>query len=259
MRLHIVPKPLVQPSPTDTETAICLENVSVRYRVPHERITTFKEYAIRLVTRSVTYADYMALQGVSLEIRRGEVVGIVGKNGAGKSTLLKLAARVLQPTRGRVWVRGRVAPLLDISAGFHPELTGRDNVFLNGTLLGLSRKAIREKFERIVDFAELWDFIDAPLRMYSNGMIARLGFAIATDVEPDILLIDEVLAVGDDAFQRKCWERIRRFQERGTTILLVSHDVNTVKQLCGRAVWLSKGQIQLVGPASEVVAQYGLS
>jgi ABC-type polysaccharide/polyol phosphate transport system ATPase subunit len=240
----------------EIQTTLLLEDVSVRYSVPRERIATIKEYAIRLLRGEVGYVNCLALRGVNLEVRQGEVFGIIGKNGAGKSTLLKFIARVLHPTEGRVWVRGRVAPLLDISAGFHPELTGRENVFLNGTLLGLSRKEITDKFTGIVDFAELWDFIEAPLRMYSSGMMARLGFAVATAVEPDILLIDEVLAVGDEAFRRKCAERMQRFRRRGTTILLVSHDMNTVKQLCRRAVWLNKGEIKLLGPASEVVAQY---
>jgi len=254
MNSHTVPNS--SPLASAGEAVIGLENVSVRYRVPHERITTFKEYAIRFITRNVAYADYLALSEINLAIRRGEVFGIIGKNGAGKSTLLKLIARVLQPTEGRVWVRGHVAPLLDISAGFHPELTGRENIFLNGTLLGLSKIEINAKLAGIIDFAELWDFIDAPLRMYSSGMIARLGFAVATDVEPDILLIDEILAVGDEQFQRKCTERIRRFQDRGTTILLVSHDMHTVQRLCERAVWLNKGAIKLLGPANEVVARY---
>lgn len=243
----------------NAEVAVKLENVSVLYRIPRERISTFKEYVIRLVTRRIGTVDYLALDGIDLEVCRGEVFGIIGSNGAGKSTLLKLIARVLQPTRGRVWVRGRVAPLLDVSAGFHPELTGRENVFLNGTLLGLSRRELNERFARIVDFAEMWDFIDAPLRMYSSGMIARLGFAVASDTDPDILLIDEVLTVGDAAFQRKCWDRIRGFQERGTTILLVSHDMGSVKSLCGRAVWLNKGRIKALGKADEVVSQYWAS
>jgi lipopolysaccharide transport system ATP-binding protein len=240
----------------DLQTAVLLEDITVRYRIPHERITTVKEYTIRFLKREVGYVDCLALQGLNLEVRHGEVFGIIGKNGAGKSTLLKLIARVLQPTKGRVRVKGRVAPLLDISAGFHPELTGRENIFLNGTLLGLARKEISEKFTSIVDFAELWDFIEAPFRMYSSGMIARLGFAVATAVEPDILLIDEVLAVGDEAFRRKCAERMQYFRKQGTTILLVSHDMNTVKQLCQRAVWLNKGKIKLLGPANEVVESY---
>lgn len=240
------------------DTVIQLEHIAVRYRVPHERITTLKEFAIRTVTRGVVFSDFWALDGIDLDICRGEVVGVIGKNGAGKSTLLKLAARVLQPTRGRIWVKGRVAPLLDISAGFHPELSGRDNVFLNGTLLGLTRKEIAAKFDRIVDFAGLWDFIDAPLRMYSSGMTARLGFSIATDVEPDVLLIDEILAVGDEQFQRKCLERIRSFRNRGTTILLVSHDMNTVRQLCDRVYWLDCGKIKLSGSPEQVIGRYAL-
>jgi ABC-type polysaccharide/polyol phosphate transport system ATPase subunit len=254
MNSHTVPNSF--PLSSGGETVIRLENISVRYRVPYEPITTFKEYAIRFITRNVTYADYLALSEITLDICRGEVFGIIGKNGAGKSTLLRLIARVLPPTEGRVWVKGHVAPLLDISAGFHPELTGRENVLLNGTLLGLSKVEINAKIAGIIDFAELWDFIDAPLRTYSSGMIARLGFAVATDVEPDILLIDEVLAVGDEQFQRKCTERIQRFQDRGTTILLVSHDMHMVKRLCQRVVWLNKGAMKLLGPASEVVSQY---
>jgi ABC-type polysaccharide/polyol phosphate transport system ATPase subunit len=187
------------------------------------------------------------------------MLGVIGSNGAGKSTLLKLMARVLQPTGGRVWVKGRVAPLLDISGGFHPELTGRENVFLNGALLGLSRGDIRRRFDSIVDFAELAEFIDAPLRMYSSGMVARLGFAIATDVEPDILLVDEVLAVGDEKFRAKCADRMRRFRDSGATILLVSHDMHTVRQLCDRALWLEKGRVNRAGPAEEVVEQYSRS
>jgi ABC-type polysaccharide/polyol phosphate transport system ATPase subunit len=240
----------------DPKTAIGLNKVSVRYRVPHERIAALKEYAIRFVKRQIIYVDYWALRDVNLEIRKGEVLGIIGSNGAGKSTLLKLIARVLQPTEGQVWIRGTVAPLLDVSGGFHPELTGRENVYLNGTLLGLSRRKIVERFDKIVDFAELWDFIDAPLRMYSSGMTARLGFAIATDVEPDILLIDEILAVGDDKFRAKCAERMQRFRDRGTTILLVSHDMHTVQKLCDRVIWLNRGNIQRLGAAREVIAQY---
>lgn len=243
-------------SPADPETAIWLQHVSVRYRVPRERISTFKEYAIRLMTGQLSQVDHLALNDVDMTMRRGEVLGVIGRNGAGKSTLLKLVARVLQPTAGRVWVKGRVAPLLDVSSGFHPELTGRENVYLNGTLLGLTRQEIAAHFDSIVEFAELWDFIEAPLRMYSSGMIARLGFAVATAVEPDVLLVDEVLAVGDGKFRAKCAERMQGFRDHGTTILLVSHDMNTVRQLCERAAWLEQGQIMHLGPASEVVAQY---
>src|SRR3972149_11166464 len=197
--------------PEAQESAIILNKIGVRYRVSPERIFTFKEYMIRRVQGKVRIQDFWALKDFTLNIRRGEVFGIIGPNGAGKSTLLKIIARVLKPTTGRVIVKGRVAPLLEFGAAFHPALTGRENLFLNGALLGFSHQQMVEKFEGIVDFAELWDFIDAPMRTYSSGMWARLGFAVATDVEPDILIIDEILSVGDEAFQRKSFARIRAF------------------------------------------------
>ena len=236
--------------------AVRIEDVSVRYRVPHERIGTFKEYVIRRLQQRVTHDIFWALHQVDLEIRQGEVFGIIGRNGAGKSTLLKVVARVLQPTTGRVWVRGRVAPLLEFGAGFHAELTGRENIFLNGTLLGFSRHEMQAKFDRIVDFAELWEFIDAPIRTYSSGMTARLGFAIATDVKPDVLIIDEVLAVGDEAFQRKSAARMSEFREKGATILLVTHNMANVRSMCQRAAWLDHGVVRAVGAAEEIATQY---
>lgn len=235
---------------------IRLEGVSVRYRVPHEHIATLKEHAIRFLQRRLQYDDFLALREVNLEIRHGQVVGIIGNNGAGKSTLLKVIARVLRPTRGRVMVRGRVAPLLEFGAGFHPELTGRENVFLNGALLGFSHAQMQAKFKGIVDFAELWDYIDAPLRTYSSGMIARLGFAVATDVDPDILIVDEVLAVGDAGFQRKSFERMQAFRAKGATILLVSHSLDAVKNMCDTATWLDHGSVVATGSAEGVVRQY---
>lgn len=253
------PRPAGSSHPAESprpDVVIHLEDVAVRYRVPHERYATLKEHAIRRLQRRVQYDDFWALRGVKLEVRRGETVGIIGRNGAGKSTLLKTIARVLRPTRGRVWINGRVAPLLEFGAGFHSELTGRENVFLNGALLGFSRAQMEAKFERIVDFAELWDFIDAPLRTYSSGMTARLGFAVATDVEPEILIVDEILAVGDAAFQQKSAERIQGFRAAGTTILLVSHNLEAVKTMCTRAIWLEQGQIIADGSADAVVHQY---
>lgn len=238
------------------ETALHLEDVSVRYHVPHERYTTLKEHAIRWLQRRLRYDDFWALHNINLEARRGQVIGIIGRNGAGKSTLLKVIARVLRPTQGRVWIRGRVAPLLEFGAGFHPELSGRENVFLNGTLLGFSHAEMQSKFERIVDFAEMWDFIDAPLRTYSSGMIARLGFAVATDVEPDILIVDEILAVGDMAFQIKSLERIQGFRAAGATILLVSHNMDTVRSMCDHVIWLDRGRLVAQGSAEEVVFRY---
>jgi ABC-type polysaccharide/polyol phosphate transport system ATPase subunit len=236
--------------------AIQLESVSVGYRVPHERIGTFKEYAIRWLQGQVRYHRFWALHDVSLNVRKGEVFGLIGQNGAGKSTLLKLVARVLRPSQGRIVVRGRVAPLLEVGAGFHPELTGRENVYLNGAMLGMTRREMDARFEKIVDFAELHDFIDAPLRTYSSGMWARLGFAVATDVEPDILIVDEILSVGDAAFQHKSTRRIDSFRERGTTILLVSHNMEMIEKMCQQAAWLDHGKLIAIGDAKSVVDRY---
>lgn len=243
------------PIPEEDE-AVRLENVSVCYRAPQERILKIKEYVIRRLQGKLRSKTFLALQAVNLSVRRGEVFGLIGHNGAGKTTLLKLVARVMRPTTGRVWVNGRVSPLLELGAGFHPELTGRENIFLNGAILGFSRREMQEKLPHIVDFAELWDFIDAPMRSYSSGMWARLGFAVATDTQPDILIVDEVLSVGDDAFQRKSFERISQFCDRGTTILLVSHSMSVVEAMCHRAAWLDHGRILTVGMAAEVVQQY---
>ncbi|HJW90061.1 MAG TPA: ABC transporter ATP-binding protein [Anaerolineales bacterium] len=238
------------------EEVIRLENVGVRYRISSERIGTFKEYIIRRLQRKVHSRDFWALRGVNLSIYRGEVFGLVGHNGAGKSTMLKLVARVLRPMEGRVVVRGQVAPLLEFGAGFHHELTGRENIFLNGALLGFTRREMESKFDRILDFAELWDFIDAPMRTYSTGMWARLGFAVATDVEPDILIVDEVLSVGDEAFQRKSEARMQGFRDHGATILLVSHSMVTIEAMCQRVAWIDHGQLKCVGKPSEVIQAY---
>jgi ABC-2 type transport system ATP-binding protein len=238
------------------EFVIKLENVSVRYRLPRERILSFKEYAIRFLQRRVQFDDFWALSGVSLEIKEGEIFGIVGRNGAGKSTLLKVISRVLKPTRGRVQLRGRIAPLLELGAGFHQELTGRENVYLNGLLLGYTRAEIDSHFEQIMDFAEIQDFIDAPLRTYSTGMSARLGFSVATMSQPDILIVDEVLSVGDQQFQRKCQNRIRHYQNNQTTILLVSHSMEMISSMCKRAAWLEKGHLRMLGEVPDVVDSY---
>jgi ABC-2 type transport system ATP-binding protein len=238
------------------EFSLRLQDISVRYRIPHERYATLREHAIRWLKRRIRYDDYLALRNVSLQVRQGEMLGIIGPNGAGKSTLLKVIARVLKPKQGTVWIRGRVAPLLECGAGFHTELTGRENIYLNGTLLGLSRKEIDARFQGIVSFAELQDFIDAPLRTYSSGMVSRLGFAVATDANADILIIDEVLSVGDASFQKKSLERIHRFRRESTTILFVSHDLETVASMCNRVIWLDHGIIKANGAARDVVREY---
>lgn len=239
-----------------SQVMVRLEAVSVCYKVPREHYTTFKEYAIHLVQGKIRHDLFWALKGVNLRIFKGEVFGLIGRNGAGKSTLLKLVARVMQPTNGRVVTYGRVAPLLELGAGFHPDLTGRENIFLNAAILGFDQQDVAQRFDRIVEFAELKDFIDAPLRTYSSGMATRLGFAVATDVRPDILIVDEVLGVGDEVFQRKCYDRIQGFRKDGTTILFVSHDSALVETLCQRAALLDHGQIMHVGESSEVVRLY---
>jgi len=235
---------------------INLENVSVRYRAPEERLATFKEYAIRRLQRPVRFTDFYALDGLNLEICRGEIFGIIGPNGAGKSTLLKVIARVLAPTTGRVRIRGRVSPLLELGAGFHPELSGRENIFLNGTLLGHSHREIVNRMEDILEFAELGRFIDAQLRTYSSGMVARLGFAVATAWQPEILILDEVLAVGDEQFRSKCAARMEHFRAAGTTVLLATHDMSTVLSMCSRALWLQGGRGLSLGPAPRVIEEY---
>jgi ABC-type polysaccharide/polyol phosphate transport system ATPase subunit len=241
---------------SSSEPAICFEGVSVRYRVPRERVSGIKEFAIRWLQRRLAYEEFWALQDVSFQVQRGEVFGVIGRNGAGKSTMLKVMARVLQPTCGRVVMRGRLAPLLELGGGFHSELVGRENVYLNMALLGYTRQQTDALFDSIVDFAEIGDFIDAPLRTFSTGMVARLGFAVATCIRPDILLVDEVLSVGDSRFQEKCLARMNSFQEQGTTIVIVSHSMATIQSFCTRAVLLDHGQIQAKGEVEEVVRVY---
>ena len=242
--------------PETNEAVIRLENVGVRYRIASERVATFKEYMIRRFQGQIKLGDFWALRQVDLKIYKGEMIGLIGPNGAGKSTLLKLIARVMRPTKGRVLVKGKVAPLLEFGAGFHPDLTGRENIFLNGALLGFTNDQMQEKFDRIVEFAELWEFIDVPVRNYSSGMTARLGFAIATDINPDILILDEVLSVGDEAFQRKSLSRMEGFRHLGATIILVSHNMDPILEMCQRTVWLDHGQVKMVGASGEVVEAY---
>jgi ABC-type polysaccharide/polyol phosphate transport system ATPase subunit len=238
------------------DVAILLENVSVQYNIPSEAIGSFKEYMIRLVQGKIKRKTFFALKDINLEIRHGEIFGILGRNGAGKSTLLKVISRVLIPGEGRVWLNGTISPLLQLGAGFHPELTGRENIFLNATLLGHSRKEVNEKMDEIIGFAEIGNFIEAPIRSYSSGMKARLGFAVATAWQPDILILDEVLSVGDVAFQQKCVDRMKVFRECGATVLIVSHSVDQVRSISQRVMWLDRGEIQEFGATDEVCDAY---
>jgi ABC-type polysaccharide/polyol phosphate transport system ATPase subunit len=220
------------------------------------KIRTFKEYMIRILKREVNFKEFVALDGVNIEVKKGETLGIIGRNGAGKSTMLKVVSRVLVPTGGRVWIRGRVSPLLELGAGFHPELTGRENVYLNATLLGHPMGEVQKRMDDIVDFAEIGSFIEAPLRTYSSGMVARLGFSVATAWEPEILILDEILSVGDEAFRQKCQVRTENFRAAGTTTFLVSHSMETIKAMCSRVMWLDHGKLIAIGEPDKVIAMY---
>jgi ABC-2 type transport system ATP-binding protein len=237
--------------------AIEVTDVSKHFRLYHEKYTSLKERLIHF--GKVPYEDFWALNDINLTIEEGETVGLLGHNGSGKSTLLKCMAGILQPSTGQIRTRGRVAALLELGAGFHPDLTGRENVFMNATLLGLNEKEIAKKFDEIVAFAELEDFIDNQVKFYSSGMYVRLGFAVAVNMDPDILLVDEVLAVGDENFQRKCLNKVRQFQKEGRTIVFVTHGVDQVRQICNRAVVLDHG-LQVIdatpGEAIRVFREY---
>jgi ABC-type polysaccharide/polyol phosphate transport system ATPase subunit len=235
-----------------------LAHVSKQYRLSHEKSRSLQEVWLNLFRgkRAGKVEEFWALRDVSVRIEPGESVALIGPNGAGKSTALKIIARIIDPTQGMVRVRGRMSALIELGAGFHSDLTGRENVFLNGSILGFSRQEMQSRFDEIVTFAELEQFIDTELKRWSTGMVMRLGFAIATSVNPDILITDEILAVGDESFQRKCLVRIEAFREEGGTILFVSHDMHAVRDLCGRSVWLDHGVVQMDGPTAQVVAGY---
>lgn len=240
----------------DKNIAVKIENVSMMFNMASEKIYSIKEYFIKLVSGKLYFQEFWALRDISFEIKKGEIFGIIGLNGAGKSTLLKIIAGVLKPTKGKVYVNGSMAPLIELGAGFDFELTARENIFLNGAILGYSRKFMKEKFDEIVEFAELRDFLDVPLKNFSSGMQARLGFAIATIVDPDILIVDEILAVGDFHFQEKCEKRINSMLEKGTTIVMVSHSIDQIERMCQRVLWLEKGRMKMIGNAKEVCEAY---
>lgn len=232
------------------------EHVSMRFHMSSEKIDNIKEYFIRKLKGHISYDVFWALQNVDFQMDRGESVALVGLNGSGKSTFLKILAGVLQPTSGTVCINGTVAPLIELGAGFDMDLTARENVWLNGAILGYNRSVMREHYDEIVDFSGLHEFMDTPLKNFSSGMLARLAFSIMTFGTPDLLIVDEVLAVGDFAFQEKCQERINRMRREGTAILLVSHNMEQVKEICSRAVWLEKGTVQMDGECQEVVQAY---
>ncbi len=238
------------------EPCIRITDASVRFNIAGEKVDNLKEYFIKLMKRELRFKEFYALKDINLTINQGESWALIGANGAGKSTLLKLICRILSPYRGTVEVRGSIAPMIELGAGFDPNLTAKENIFINGAVLGHSRKFMREQYEQIVDFAELWDFMELPIKNYSSGMRARLGFAVATIVDPDILIVDEVLAVGDAAFQEKCRGRIRELLDKGTTLLFVSHAKQPVLELCEKAAWLDHGEVRMIGTPEKVYAEY---
>lgn len=241
------------------KNAVEVRNVWMRFNLSKERVDNLKEYVIRFLKRQLLFEEFIALQDVSMDIHKGDVLGIVGLNGSGKSTLLKIISGVYKPSKGTVRVTGNIAPLIELGAGFDMDLTARENIFLNGTILGHTRAEMREKFDEIVDFSELVNFLDVPIKNFSSGMIARLGFAIATITKPDILIVDEILSVGDFLFQQKCEKRIRDMIGGGTTVIIVSHAITQIEELCNRVAWLEKGKLRMIGKTKDICDAYKMS
>lgn len=233
-----------------------IKNISMCFNLAKEKTDTIKEYFFKMVKGKLHYTEFYALKDISFDIKRGDAIALIGRNGSGKSTMLKIIAGVMYPSTGTVTVRGSIAPLIELGAGFDMDLTARENIYLNGAVLGYDREFMNKYFDDIVDFAELHNFIDVPIKNYSSGMVARLGFAIATMIKADILVVDEVLAVGDFNFQEKCKRRMAELMEGGTTLLFVSHNARQVKQLCPKAVWFDHGQLMAYGDTEEVYELY---
>ncbi len=238
------------------ENAVELRDVVMNFNMSKEKLDSLKEYFLKAIKRKLKFEKFTALDGISFDIKKGDVFGIVGLNGCGKSTTLKIISGILEPSEGSVETSGVIAPLIELGAGFDMELTARENIYLNGSVLGYSRKFMDEKFDEIVEFSEMQDFLDVPMKNYSSGMIARIGFAIATVITPDILIVDEILAVGDFLFQHKCEERIKKMIEGDTTVIIVSHSIEQIERLCKHCVWLEKGKIKMIGETQEVCEQY---
>ena len=241
---------------SDEKVIVSLDNVSMHFNMSGEKLDSLKEYFIKLLKRQLFFKKYVALENISFKICKGDVFGIVGLNGSGKSTTLKIISGILKPTKGKVSVQGTIAPLIELGAGFDLELTARENIYLNGAVLGHSKKIMREKFDDIVEFSEMQNFLDVPMKNYSSGMVARIAFSVATMVRPEILIVDEILAVGDFQFQEKCNKRIEEMMEGGTTIILVSHSIEQIEALCNKVMWLEKGKIRMIGGVDEVCSAY---
>ena len=238
------------------DNMIEVRDVSMRFRMANDRINSLKEYIVQRLRGTLKYREFEALSHVSFDVRKGEVLGLVGHNGAGKSTMLKIISGILKPSEGSVAVHGTVVPMLELGSGFDFDMTGRENIFLNGAIMGFSQAFLEARYNDIVDFAELEEFIHIPLRNYSSGMVARLAFAIAALVEPEILIVDEVLSVGDAAFQEKSKRRMLELMSGGTTVLFVSHSIDQIRQMCHRVIWLDHGEVQAIGESNEVCDLY---
>lgn len=238
------------------QLAVDIEHVTMKFNMPKEKIDNIKEYFIKLIKRQIRYEEFVALSDVSLQIKSGEVVGIIGLNGSGKSTLLKIISGILKPSEGTVKTNGVISPMIELGAGFDYELTAKENIFLNGTVLGFNHAFLKEKYDEILDFAELRDFENVAIKNFSSGMVARLGFSIATLVKPDILIVDEILSVGDFLFQQKCEARINELMSGGTTVLIVSHSIEQIERLCNRVIWLDHGKVKMIGETAAVCGEY---
>jgi lipopolysaccharide transport system ATP-binding protein len=240
----------------DKKIMIDVDHVTIRFNKANQKVDNLKEYVVKLLKRELLFQEFLAVKDVSFQVKAGEAWGLIGTNGSGKSTMLKAISGILKPYKGSISVNGRVAPLIELGAGFDQEMTARENIFLNGCVLGHSEKFMKEHFDEIVDFAELHDFLDSPLKNFSSGMRARLGFSIATMVKPDILIVDEILAVGDYKFRKKCEQRMSEMLSGGTTLLYVSHSIDEVKRLCDHALWIDKGVARMQGEALTVCDAY---
>lgn len=239
-----------------SETIIDVSNVTMRFRMNSDKIMSLKEFVTTALRGRLHYQEFTALEHVSFKVKKGETLGLIGRNGAGKSTMLKIISGILKPSEGGITCRGKVVPMLELGSGFDMDLTGRENIFLNGAILGYSEAFLKEKYDEIISFSELGTFIDVPIRKYSSGMLARLAFSIAAMVQPEILIVDEILSVGDAQFQEKSKKRMLEMMGGGTTVLFVSHNMEQVQEMCNRVLWLEYGRLKMIGKAEEVCEQY---
>jgi len=239
-----------------SEPMVEVENVSLKFNIDRNRATSLKEFCVRWLKRDIKKEEFWALQGISFEVEKGDVIGIIGHNGAGKSTLLKVVSGIMKPTKGSVKLRGNIVPMLELGSGFDFELSGRENIYLNGAILGYSENFLKEKYNEIVEFSELGSFIEVPIRTYSSGMLARLAFSIACIVKPEILIVDEILSVGDADFQEKSRARMMELMTGGTTVFFVSHDMDQIKEMCNKVLWIEHGIMQKIGTTEEICKQY---